>query len=332
LTIHGKVLDAESTTAWLTNKGEFTATITDVSTETIADMAFASPIYWEYLSTTFTVDSSESISGEFKLENTTEDVTIVIVNICITPQSGKWPDYKDADFTRPWEGVACAIPPVRPEGLFDGGWLAYLSDMIEYYYECSIQRAAVNAIDGIIQIKNGIGYLGQWLRLSLRMAMVYVVSAIKTYGSLWVNWLANGIAAIITALSRTPFFGFLIDVLGLLRESSNPVAALLELVYTLFVDGIIGNLFGIGKTISTFVTALKTAFTTSPATLGVPTCSTIADTATLAPMCWGLDAVDAIVEANMALSAALYVAIGSAVLQVIKWTMSQMNDVNEDVL
>lgn len=285
----------------------------------------------------FSVPAATTYDGDFIIEVTTDDLgtnSAQIEGVCITPTNGQWPGEDPIDYETPLKDKgSCLLFPTAPDISITAiaDWFSYLSLVIIWIFSCLILPFVSGMYNVLLQIPDGIGLLGKYLGALYKYNGKWSIEWLKAFAGFLNDLFLWGLFVALNGLLGQPFIARLFDLWGystVIREGLWDIAIAILALLTSLARAIIALIDLTGKLFH----AARLAFnTTDVQDLNLPVCPGIDDEAALAPLCWGLDAVNIIVNATPGLLAAG--AIVAAVMSwfTINWTVRQLNDAAGDM-
>lgn len=287
----------------------------------------------------FTVPTATSWIGDFTLDLdslTGSPDYARIHSICLTVDGGIWPGFEDdPDYSDPdsyaWD-LQCAAAPSPPNsGLRVWQWIAYVGASMYYVVSCSFIPWLLAISNPIRAVIDGIGLLGLYLGSLALFWAGWLADLIGGLGALLYDIVRYGIASLINDLLSLDLIARLWDRLGLLPIFGAFVRDLFVDLIALIVSAV-NLLASMGRAVLRMFTAWRTAINDpSMQDLGLPNCATIDDAAALAPLCWGMDAVDYVISSTLALQVAGVIVAFVIAYETIQWSIAQFSDMAGDM-
>ncbi len=295
----------------------------------LADFTVNNYVVYKKYRDTFQVPADTTYTGTFTMLHAGDTRSIGIFAVCITPTEGTWPGFEDPDYkdskAAPTEfTLACLRPPPLPNSLNPADWLNWIGQLMRYFVDCFITPILQGIYNRLAAIIQGIGWLGKYIGALFAMLvgwLYHVLSSllrVLTYilGTLLVQWWA--------ALVGLDLLRRLFDLLALVDLFRAWGFAVLQSFLDLLAAGI-RTVGALGRVILIMWESARTALNAQDAeSIGLPVCAGISDTAPLAPFCWGLSAVNYIIDQTPPLLAAGYIVAGVISWFTIHWTMNRV--------
>jgi hypothetical protein len=278
----------------------------------------------------FDVPANTTYEGNLYLTNTVTDppdTVVEVTHVCLSPEGGLWPGFSD-----PILGIAnparCEAPS-RPTTINPGEWIAYLTSSVKYIWNCeaaSMLAAIKGAVMGAIA---GIGMLGRYLAGLVAGLAAWLMRTLEVLGAGLAGALMGSIEASINDLLALDFLRLLYDILSLLIATAAAVVSILDSLFDFGVT-LLGALVALFDMIAALWAALLGAInSTSAADIGYPVCANPDDP--LIAVCWGVDAVDNVVQMLPALQIGGTLIAGAMAVYTIVWTMRQVGQFSAEL-
>ena len=286
-------------------------------------------VFWEYQEI-FTVPDGQSFTGDLVLTNATVTPATRMIDLrlaCITPVSGIWPGYEDPDSGPVIERKCSSCTP--PRSLAVVAWIEYLICVFRNLWTCTIAALLNRILAALVAVRTGLGYFGRYVA-ALLLRLAAFVALVAASG---LQALLNGVALLFTAAWAA------LAALGVTQSAWDilSLGALMMGVLATAIDTLLGLLVQIVSFTVVLVGVVTTSWAAIVAAIngamapevGLPNCGNPSDP--LIGLCYGLNAVTAIIAEFPALVASTYVMAGSLGIYTIVWTIRVVGKTFGDV-